>query len=130
MSTNNRMELYAVIAALTHLTPTKNIQVYSDSKYVVNGMNQWVRSWKKRNWQRDPPLKNVDLWKELDQLRTQKHQNVNFSKIKGHSGIYENELCDRLANEACSNPLNPPDPGFQLKFGQILYDHSRWTARR
>jgi ribonuclease HI len=131
ISTNQRMELFAAIAALVDLDPREEeIRVFSDSMYLIRGMTNWVKSWKKKNWRRKPALKNVDLWKWLDELTTKKHMRTSFHHVKGHSGIYENELVDRLANEACTKPHNPPDPGYQLRPGQILYDHTRFSRKQ
>ena len=97
-TTNNRMELLAVIEALKLLKEPCDVQLYSDSQYVCNAFNLgWVEKWKSKNWMRTKkePVKNPDLWKELYDL-CQKH-NVTYNWVKGHDGHPENERCDRLA---------------------------------
>jgi len=92
-TTNNRMELKAVIEALKQLKTTCNVNVYSDSDYVVKAIREkWIENWIKRDWAN---VKNTDLWKELlEQLS--KHNTV-FNKVKGHSDDFYNLLCDKLA---------------------------------
>lgn len=100
-TTNNRMELTAVIKALESLKTDKiTVDLYTDSKYVMNGINEWIVNWKKKNWETaaKKPVKNVDLWKELDKLN-QKYP-VNWHWIKGHSGNKGNDMADLLANQA------------------------------
>lgn len=100
-TTNNRMELMAVIAGLEALNRPCQVEVYSDSKYVVDAFNQhWIDSWLKKNWKRgkNEPVKNVDLWKRLLSAREQ-HQ-VTFCWVKGHDGHVQNERCDTLATMA------------------------------
>lgn len=96
-TTNNRMELRAVIEGLTALTRRSRVELYSDSKYVLDGLKSWLASWKKRGWKTvdKKPVKNVDLWQALDEL-AQKHD-VEFHWIRGHAGHPENERCDELA---------------------------------
>ena len=101
-TTNNQMELMAVIEGLTVLKRPSQVNVVSDSTYVLNGLESWMASWKKNGWQRkekgrNAPVKNVELWKRLDELK-QIHT-LTFTKIKGHSGHPENERCDHLAVE-------------------------------
>lgn len=96
-TTNNRMEIMAVISALKSLKEVCEVDLYSDSAYVVNAICEgWLKNWKANSWQKKKePLKNVDLWQSLDML-LQRHK-VTFIKVKGHSdNIYNNE-CDRLA---------------------------------
>lgn len=97
-TTNNRMELLAVISGLKELKKSCYVVVTTDSRYVQLGMTEWLKIWKKKNWQRSgrSDIKNLDLWKELDQL-TQKHR-VSWKWIKGHSGHCENDRADELAN--------------------------------
>lgn len=98
-TTNNRMELMAVIQALSALTkPGCDVHVFSDSKYVLNGVTEWLPNWKRRGWKTaaKKPVLNVDLWQTLDALVVQ-HQ-VRWEWVKGHSGHPENELADALAN--------------------------------
>ena len=99
-TTNNRMELLAVIEGLKTLTRPTSVELVSDSKYVLQGLEEWMPGWKKRGWKRKEgnqlkPVKNVELWQELDIL-TAKHQ-VRFTHVKGHAGHPENERCDQLA---------------------------------
>jgi ribonuclease HI len=97
-TTNNRMELLAVIEALKLLKEPCNVELYSDSQYVCNAFNLgWVEKWKAKNWMRtkSEPVKNPDLWKELYSL-CQTH-NVTYNWVKGHAGHSENERCDKLA---------------------------------
>lgn len=97
-TTNNRMELTAVIEALKLLKEPCEVQLYSDSQYVCNSFNLgWVEKWRTKNWMRtkNEPVKNPDLWKELYSL-CQKHK-VTYNWVKGHDGHLENERCDRLA---------------------------------
>lgn len=100
-TTNNRMELMAVIAGLEALNCSCEVEVYSDSQYVVNAFNQhWVDGWIKKGWKRgkNEPVKNVDLWKRLLEAK-QKHS-VTFHWVKGHDGHPQNERCDELATTA------------------------------
>ena len=100
-TTNNRMELMAVIAGLEALNRSCEVEVYSDSQYVVNAFNQhWVDGWIKKGWKRgkNEPVKNVDLWKLLLEAK-QKHS-VTFHWVKGHDGHPQNERCDELATTA------------------------------
>lgn len=97
-TTNNRMELLAVINALKLLKEPCEVQLYSDSQYVCNAFNLgWVEKWKSKNWMRtkNESVKNPDLWKELYSL-CQTHK-VTYNWVKGHDGHSENERCDRLA---------------------------------
>ena len=100
-TTNNRMELMAVIAGLEALNRPCEVEVYSDSQYVVNAFNQhWIEGWLKKGWKRgkNEPVKNVDLWKRLLSAK-EKHQ-VSFIWVKGHDGHPQNERCDILATTA------------------------------
>ncbi len=98
-TTNNRMELSAVIEGLSALTEPCIVKLHSDSKYVINGLSQWMHNWKKHNWHnaRKKPVLNDDLWKKLDML-SQKHQ-LTYQWVKGHSGHPENEHCDLIASQ-------------------------------
>src|SRR5574344_1916291 len=94
-TTNNRMELTAVIEALKALKTTCVITLYTDSRYVMDGVNQWLPNWKKNNWKTDNKkndVKNIDLWQELDEL-IKAHQ-INWIWVKGHAGHPENERVD------------------------------------
>lgn len=100
-TTNNRMELLAVIIGLEALTRPCNVQLYSDSQYVVKAFNDhWIDSWLKNGWKnsKKEPVKNVDLWKRL--LEAKKPHNVEFIWVKGHNGHEMNERCDILATTA------------------------------
>jgi ribonuclease HI len=98
-TTNNRMEMTAVIRALEALKRPSRVRVYTDSQYVQKGISEWVHSWKRRAWRTadKKPVKNVDLWKRLDELAAL-HQ-VEWHWVKGHAGHVENERADRLANK-------------------------------
>ncbi len=103
-TTNNIMELTAVIEALKLLKYPCEVDLYSDSAYVVNGFNQgWIYNWKKNNWKTSSkePVKNKEIWEELYNL-TKIHR-VNFKKVKGHSTNELNNRCDELAREAIKN---------------------------
>ena len=98
-TTNNRMELMAVIQALESLKRECKIKVTSDSQYVLKGINEWMENWKKRGWKTSAkkPVKNVDLWQRLDKAR-ESHE-IEWAWVKGHSGHTENEIADELANQ-------------------------------
>lgn len=104
-TTNNRMELQAVISALEKLTRSCEVRVTTDSRYVMNGIQQWLENWKHNGWKTaaKKPVKNDDLWQQLDRL-VEKH-NVTWEWVKGHSGHVENEQVDQLANDAIDNLL-------------------------
>lgn len=100
-TTNNRMELMAVIVGLEALTRPCEITLYSDSQYVIKAFNEhWIDGWIKKGWKRgkNEPVKNVDLWKRLLAAK-EKHQ-VTFIWVKGHAGHPQNERCDQLATTA------------------------------
>ncbi|MCI7790973.1 MAG: ribonuclease HI [Lachnospiraceae bacterium] len=100
-TTNNRMELMAVITGLEALNKTCEVEIISDSKYVTDAFNQhWVDGWLKRGWKNSSkePVKNIDLWQRL--LRAKAPHQVTFTWVKGHAGHPENERCDRLATTA------------------------------
>ncbi len=96
-TTNNRMELMAVIEGLTALKRRSSVDLYSDSQYVLKGLKEWMESWKKRGWKTadKKPVKNQDLWEQLDELKA--GHEIRFHWIKGHSEHPENERCDELA---------------------------------
>lgn len=98
MTTNNRMELTAVIKGLQALSKPCNVIITTDSKYVLQGTTEWMDNWKRRNWKTasKKPVMNVDLWKQLDEA-VQQHT-VEWIWVKGHSGHAENEIADQLAN--------------------------------
>lgn len=97
-TTNNQMELTAVIRGLEALKTKCEVVVYSDSNYVVQGMNEWIHGWKDKNWisSQKKPVKNKELWQTLDQLCS--NHNVIFKWIKAHNGHPDNERADFLAN--------------------------------
>lgn len=100
-TTNNRMELMAAIVGLEALTKPCQVQLYSDSKYLVDAFNQhWIDSWLKKGWKRgkNEPVKNVELWKRL--LAAMAPHQVEFIWVKGHDGHPQNERCDKLATSA------------------------------
>lgn len=98
-TTNNRMELTAVIEGLKRLKRRSRIRVVTDSQYVSKGMTEWVAGWIRRGWRRGTkPVKNVELWKALVELCDQ--HDVHFEHVFGHAGHAENEECDRMAVEA------------------------------
>ena len=100
-TTNNRMELMAVIRSLQELNRPCQVELYSDSKYVVDAFNQnWVSGWLKRSWKKSDgkPVKNIDLWKAL--LKAMAPHKVTFIWVKGHDGHVMNERCDALATSA------------------------------
>lgn len=100
-TTNNRMELMAVVYALNMLKKPCNIKLYSDSKYVIDAINQgWLENWQKKNWKLNTnnPVKNIDLWKNF--LEAKKPHNIEFIWVKGHNENKYNELCDKLAVQA------------------------------
>jgi ribonuclease HI len=98
-TTNNRMELTAVIRALEALKRRSRVRLYTDSQYVQKGISEWIRQWKRRGWltAERKPVKNVDLWQRLDELAAQ--HDVEWHWVKGHAGHVENERADRLANK-------------------------------
>jgi ribonuclease HI len=97
-TTNNRMEMMAVIEALGSLAPGSQVRLHTDSQYVQKGISEWIHAWKRRGWKTadKSPVKNVDLWQRLDALAAQ-HQ-VEWVWVKGHAGHDGNERADRLAN--------------------------------
>ena len=97
-STNNRMELTAAIQGLETLSRGCNVKLYTDSKYVLQGITEWMPNWKKRGWKTaaKKPVKNEDLWRKLDSA-IQKHD-IDWQWVKGHSGDAGNERADTLAN--------------------------------
>lgn len=98
-TTNNRMELMAAIKGLQAIKGPSKIILTTDSKYVMHGITEWIVNWKKRGWKtaNKKPVKNVDLWQSLD-AEIQAH-NIEWIWVKGHSGHFENEIADELANK-------------------------------
>lgn len=104
-TTNNRMELQAVIAGLKALKRRSRVRLTTDSQYVQKGITEWLPDWKARNWRTSArkPVKNEDLWRELDEAAA-KHD-VDFEWVRGHAGHPENERADQLANAAIDRML-------------------------
>jgi ribonuclease HI len=104
-TTNNRMELTAVIEALASLKRTCEVTLYTDSEYVRKGITEWIGGWKQRGWKTadKKPVKNVDLWQRLDALRAL-HQ-VHWRWVKGHAGDPGNERADQLANRGAAQAM-------------------------
>ena len=99
-TTNNRMELQAVIGAMEVLTRPCQVAIYTDSVYVMKGMTEWLPQWKRRNWRTaaKKPVKNVELWQRLEAALAP--HKVDWHWVKGHSGVVENERADELARLA------------------------------
>jgi len=104
-TTNNRMELTAAIEALKVLKRSCDIELNTDSKYVIQGLNEWLPNWKKNNWKTaaKKAVKNSDLWQQLDK-EASRHA-INWVWVKGHSGVEGNELADQLANNAIDQAM-------------------------
>ena len=107
-TTNNRMELMAVIRSLEALKRRSRVKLYTDSLYVMKGITTWIHDWKRRGWRTadKKPVKNEDLWKRLDELAA-KHD-VEWHWVKGHAGHPENERADQLANKGIPSETNSP----------------------
>ena len=101
-TTNNRMELIAAIQGLQALTRPTKVRIYTDSIYVKDGITQWIKNWKRNNWQtsKNKPVKNIDLWRALDKA-IQNHE-IDWLWVKGHAGHPGNERADALARKAAS----------------------------
>jgi ribonuclease HI len=108
-TTNNRMELMAVIRALEALKRPTQVRLFTDSLYVQKGISEWIHAWKKKGWRTadKKEVKNQDLWRELDELAA-KHD-IEWRWVKGHAGHPENERADKLANQGI--PLATDRPG-------------------
>ena len=102
-TTNNRMELTAIIQGLAALKRPCAVVIYTDSQYVKNGMEKWIHGWKKNGWKTaaKQPVKNEDLWQQLDQLAAQ-HQ-IQWQWVRGHAGHAKNERADALANQGVAS---------------------------
>ena len=100
-TTNNKMELLAVIEALSALKRPCEVALYLDSQYVRKGITEWIHGWKKKNWRTagGDPVKNVDLWKRLDELVANAGHQIEWHWVKGHAGDPGNERADALANK-------------------------------
>lgn len=105
-TTNNRMELMAAIQGLKALSDHCKVDLYTDSKYVKDGISQWIHGWKKRQWRKSDgkPVINEDLWKQLDAAR-EEHE-VIWHWVKGHSGDHYNEIADQLANQGVDQAIS------------------------
>ncbi|MGE5516290.1 MAG: ribonuclease HI [Bacteroidota bacterium] len=105
-STNNRMEMMAVLSGLNALTRPCTVEIYTDSEYVKKGMTEWLRGWKARGWKTadKKPVKNDDLWKALDEAAS-RHQ-VSWHWVRGHAGHPENERADELARRGAQEARN------------------------
>ncbi|MDE5681868.1 MAG: ribonuclease HI, partial [Mailhella sp.] len=113
LTTNNRMELSGVIAGLNKLKEACTVNIYTDSQYVAKAIKQgWLENWKKNGWKNSQkkPVKNQDLWMELDKALSR--HNVTFNWIKGHAGHPENERCDELARTSANAENLAEDTGF------------------
>ena len=99
-TTNNRMELTAVIRAITAARRHSEVEIHTDSQYVKNGMQTWIKNWRKNNWRTSDrkPVKNQELWMRLDELATQ--VKIHWVWVRGHNGNELNERCDELARSA------------------------------
>lgn len=106
-TTNNRMELTAVIRALEALRRPSRVRVYTDSQYVQQGISGWIHGWKRKGWKTagGTPVKNADLWRHLDALAAQ--HNVEWHWVRGHAGHPENERADALANRGVAEAGRP-----------------------
>ncbi|MCP3909073.1 MAG: ribonuclease HI [Oceanicoccus sp.] len=100
-TTNNKMELQAAIEGLKALKEPCEVMLYTDSKYVMQGMTEWLQGWKAKGWKTaaKKPVKNVEFWQALDE-QVARHK-VAWQWVKGHSGHRENEIADQLANQGC-----------------------------
>ena len=105
LTTNNRMEMLAAINALATLKRPCQVRLTTDSKYVLQGITEWLAGWKRKQWKNSSrqPVKNQDLWQELDRLATP-HQ-IDWQWVRGHTGHAENERADQLANRAIDEML-------------------------
>lgn len=115
-TTNNRMELMAAIVGLEALIKPCDVELYSDSQYLVKAFNDhWINGWLRNNWKnsKKEPVKNIDLWKRL--LKAKEPHNVTFIWVKGHAGHPGNERCDQLATEAADGTDLLVDPGVDSK---------------
>ena len=114
LTTNDRMELTAAIQALAALTRPCTVVLYTDSKYVLQGITGWIHGWKRNGWQSSAkqPVKNADLWRSLDEVSAR--HSIEWRWVKGHSGDHGNERADALANDgaalAISGAATPSTP--------------------
>lgn len=116
LTTNSRMEIMAVIQALSALKEPCYVTLYSDSQYVVNAIeNGWLRMWQANGWRKSGKgqVENADLWHQLVPLLAT--HRVTFVWLRGHNGHPLNERCDKLAEKACRTPNLPPDEGYEIR---------------
>jgi len=106
-TTNNRMEMTAVIEALAALKKPCSITLYLDSQYVLKGITEWIHGWKARGWRTaaKAPVKNVDLWQQLDALLVSSGHTIDWQWVRGHNGDAGNERADALANKGVERAL-------------------------
>lgn len=106
-TTNNRMELMAVIQALQALKRPCHVVLHADSQYVLKGINEWLTGWKAKGWKTaaKQPVKNVDLWQQLDALVSQTEHKIEWIWVRGHNGDQGNERADALANRGVAQAL-------------------------
>lgn len=106
-TTNNRMEMMAVIEALAALKRPCRITLYIDSQYVLKGITEWIHGWKARGWRTaaKAPVKNVDLWQRLDALMVSSGHTIDWRWVRGHTGDHGNERADALANKGVERAL-------------------------
>nr|WP_219820477.1 ribonuclease HI [Pseudoclavibacter sp. RFBA6] len=106
-TTNNRMELKAVIEGLSALKKPCTVALYLDSQYVRKGITEWIKGWKAKGWKTasKQPVKNAELWKELDALVEESGHTIEWHWVKGHSGDVGNERADMLANKGVDQAL-------------------------
>ena len=115
LTTNNRMELTGAIMGLKNLKEWSKVSLYSDSRYLVDGMSKgWAKTWRANKWRKSDKTRalNVDLWQQILYLCEQ--HDVNFNWVEGHAGHPENERCDRLAVEAAKRKDLPVDIGYEI----------------
>lgn len=105
-TTNNRMELMAVIMALKEISPSEELTIYTDSTYVQKGISEWIKNWKLNNWRSSnkKPVKNKDLWMQLDEASYARK--INWEWVKGHAGNEGNEKADELANKGVMSMMD------------------------
>lgn len=112
LTTNNRMELRAAIAALGLLSEPCEVELHSDSKYLIDAIQQnWINGWKRRGWRTagNQAVKNRDLWQRL--MEAMSPHRIHWHWVKGHAGHHENERCDELANQAVASGVRIDDAG-------------------
>jgi ribonuclease HI len=129
-TTNNRMELMACIKALQALKKDDRAVLFSDSRYMINGISKgWAQRWRRNGWMRSPtqPAENADLWSELLDLLDSR--NVEFRWVRGHAGTPENERCDQLAVQAAQKKNLPADDGYESQRPRRISPSNRRTQR-